>query len=95
MFCALGFNSYFLDFEVVNRKTIPNSISLSNTERLLITIKIQGSPGLEEDVRNAKVLYTVHDENMIDVDMTETISQVSTYSNTLPVVIGNTCIIYF
>ena len=95
MFCALGFNSSFLDFEVVNRKTIPNSISLSNTERLLITIKIQGSPGQEEDVRNAKVLYTVHDENMIDVDMTETISQVSTYSNTLPVVIGNTCIIYF
>ena len=83
---------------MVNRKTIPNSISLSNTERLLITIKIQGSPGQEEDVRNAKVLYTVHDENMIDVGMTETISQVSTYSNELPVVIGNTlhtCIIYF
>ena len=71
---------------MVNRKTIPNSISLSNTERLLITIKIQGSPGQEEDVRNSKVLYTVHDENMIDVDMTETISQVSIYSNELQVI---------
>ena len=75
----------FLDFEVVNRKTIPNSISLSNTERLLITVKIQGSPGQEEQVRNAKVLYTVHDQNSeltsCDVNMTETISQVRNYSN--------------
>ena len=62
---------------MAKRKTIPNSISLSNTERLLITVKIQGSPGQEEQVRNAKVLYTVHDENSVDVNMTENISQVS------------------
>ena len=53
---------------------------LSNTERLWITIKIQGRPGQEDQVRNSKVLYTVHDKNAelssCYVDMTETISQV-------------------
>ena len=75
----------------MNRKTIPNSISLSNTERLLITVKIQGNPGQEEQVRNAKVLYTVHDENSgenchVCVNMTEKISQVSFFSDSLFVI---------
>ena len=65
---------------MVNSRTIPNSIMLSNTERLWITIKIQGRPGQEDQVRNSKVLYTVHDKNAelssCYVDMTETISQV-------------------